>query len=82
MKSGGRRGGAGGGGGGLQVVIPDPLESVVAMEIIAADVVCRIGGADSSEGHGAQLGLHGIINSVFNLLLTLIYYRAIQEHRI
>lgn len=57
----------------LQVIIPDSLESIVAMEIIAADIVCRVGGADPSQGHGAQLGLNGIINSVLNSGLTLIY---------
>lgn len=40
----------------LQVIVPDPLESIVAMEIVAADIVGRVGGADPSEGHGAQLG--------------------------
>lgn len=44
------------GGRGLQVIVPNSLESVVAVEIIAADVVCRVGGADPSKGHGAQLG--------------------------
>lgn len=43
-------------GGGLQVIVADPLESVVAVEIIAADVVCGVGGADPSERHRAQLG--------------------------
>ena len=46
----------------LQVVVPDSLESVVAMEIVAADVVRRVGSAYSPEGHGAQLGLIGIIH--------------------
>lgn len=41
---------------GLQVIVPDSLESVVAVEIIATDVVCRVGGAYPSERHGAQLG--------------------------
>lgn len=40
----------------LQVVVPDSLESVVAVEIVAADVICRVGNADPSEGHRAQLG--------------------------
>lgn len=57
----------------LQVVIPDSLESIVAMEIVATDVVCRVGGADPSEGHRAQLGLNGIINSFLNTGLALIY---------
>lgn len=55
----------------LQVVVPDSLESIVAMEIIAADIIRRVGGADPPEGHGAQLGLNGIINSILNSGLTL-----------
>lgn len=35
------------------------------MEIIAAVIICQVGGADPSEGHRAQLGLNGIINSMF-----------------
>lgn len=46
----------------LQVIVPDSLESVVAVEIVAADVVRRVGGAYSPEGHGAQFGLIGISN--------------------
>lgn len=53
---------------GLQVIVPDPLESVVAMEIIPADVVCRVGGADPPEGHRAQLGLNGIITCIISVL--------------
>lgn len=41
----------------LQVVVPDSLESVVAMKIVPTDVVGRVGGADPQERHGAQLGL-------------------------
>ncbi len=40
-----------------QVVVPDALESIVAVKIVAADVVCRVRGTDPSKGHGAQLGL-------------------------
>lgn len=57
----------------LQVIIPDSLKSVVAMEIIATDVVCWVGGADPSEGHRAQLGLNWINESIVNSGLTLIY---------
>lgn len=35
----------------LQVVIADSFESVVAVEIVAADVVGGVGGADPSERH-------------------------------
>lgn len=41
----------------LQVVIPDSLEGVVAVEIVAADVVGRIWGADPAKRHRAQLSL-------------------------
>lgn len=41
----------------LQVVVPDSLESVVAMKIVPTDVVGRVGGADPQKRHGAQLGL-------------------------
>lgn len=61
VDSGMKRKGGEGAGRRLQVVVPDSLESVVAVEIIAADVVRRVGGADPSEGHGAQLGLEEII---------------------
>lgn len=42
----------------LQVIVPDPLESVVAVEVVPADVVRRVGGADPQKRHGAQLGLN------------------------
>lgn len=35
----------------LQVVVPDSLKSIVAMEIIATDIIRRVGGADPPEGH-------------------------------
>lgn len=56
----------------LQVVVSDTFESIVAMEIVATDVICRVGGTDPSEGHRAQLGLKGIINSILNIKQTLI----------
>lgn len=34
-----------------QVIVANPLKSVVAMEIIATDVIVGGGGTDSSEGH-------------------------------
>lgn len=42
----------------LQIVVPDSLKSVVAVEVVPADVVRRVGGADSQKRHGAQLGLN------------------------
>lgn len=43
-----------------QVVVPDSLKSVVAVKVVAADVVCGVGGADPSERHRVELGLNGI----------------------
>lgn len=60
----------------LQVIVPNSLESIVAMEIIAADIIRRVGGTDPPEGHRAQLGLNGIISSILYIPiygLTLIY---------
>lgn len=62
----------------LQVVVSDSLESVVAMEIVPADVIGRVGGADPPKRHGAQLGLGEQINSTLNFELDALQY--IEEH--
>ena len=46
-----------GGGRRLQVIVSDALECVIAVEIGAADVIGRVGGADPSERDRVQLGL-------------------------
>lgn len=62
----------------LQVVVSDSLESIVAMEIVPADVIGRVGGADPAKRHGAQLGLGEQINRTLNSELDVLQY--IEEH--
>lgn len=59
------------GGGGSQIVIANPLKCVVAMEIVAADVVVGAGGGYASERHRGQLSRE------FDHLLT-VRVRGIQ----
>lgn len=61
---------------GLQVIITDSFESVVAMEIIAADVICQVGCTDPSERHRVQLGLSGTINSLISAWHAMMYWNV------
>lgn len=41
-----------------QVIVPDSFKGIVSMEIVATDVVRRVGRTESSQGNRRQLGLN------------------------